>query len=119
VTTNPEIMGMEARERIRNIMELVLEHDLGRYDAPMEAWARRDPRAAKIFRRVFRRRLKFIGKAFRDLGLGEEEAEVRARLFIAYLSSQRVLLHLVSKASVHRALDRLLDIFTCPERPRS
>ena len=119
IAANPEIREMPARERLRTIMELVLEHDLSRYDSAIEAWARCDPRAARVFRRVYRNRLKFLRQAFRDLGLGDEEATMRGRLFVVNESFQRNLLHTESKASLRRLTERRLDLYTRPERPSS
>ncbi len=88
--SSSEAAALPAKERIWFLMDQVISRDLSAYDPAIRAWARHDPEAAKVVRRVDRRRLATVTGLFREAGFSEEQAEVRARLLAVYLIANGV-----------------------------
>ena len=86
VTGNPELALVEPRKRLARVGELVLEYDLSQYDLAFFAWAEHDPEVAKIVAKVVKRRLAYIKQAFTELGITDDEAEFRTRIFVLYFA---------------------------------
>lgn len=76
--------------RLMALMEMVTERRLTRYDPAVRAWAVRDADAARVVRRVDRRRLAYVTGLFRKAGFAASEADARARLFAVYLSTEAI-----------------------------
>jgi AcrR family transcriptional regulator len=77
----------EPKERIWLLMESVLGGDRAGHDPAIRAWAQYDAEAARVVRRVDRKRLRTVTRLFREAGFAEEEAAARARLLAVYLMS--------------------------------
>jgi AcrR family transcriptional regulator len=105
-------LGGSARDRLRAVAEMILEHDLARYDLAMWAWAQSDPAVAKRVRAVYRRRVEFIGGLFRELGFEGDELEMRTRLFVVYHSWERLASAGQPKKALRALIDRRLDLLT-------
>jgi AcrR family transcriptional regulator len=75
----------DAPNRLMSLMEDVLDRRRGRHDPAIRAWALYDPAAAKVVRRVDRKRITFIGALFKDMGFSQDQSEARAHLTYAYL----------------------------------
>ncbi|MHC4802550.1 MAG: TetR/AcrR family transcriptional regulator, partial [Planctomycetota bacterium] len=111
VREDPRIRAERPLERLRGIMEMVVDHDLTRYDLAMRSWAARDPRAARAFRRVYKTRLDFVGAAFAELGFKGDELEMRTRLFVCHQSWEKIAFG-GSKQARRRFMDRRLRLLT-------
>ena len=112
LSRNPRMREGEPRELLRRTMEIILEHHLGRYDLPMQAWAAADPGIAKRVRQVYRMRMEFVGSLFERLGFKGAELEMRTRLFVCYQSWERVTFPSSSKKSLAKFIERRLDLLT-------
>lgn len=96
----------DARDLFFSLMEDVLERRQGRFEPAVRAWARHDDAAAKVVRRVDRKRLAFITSLFLDMGFSREEADARSRMALLYLVGDHVVLA-NEPASQRRKLLRL------------
>ena len=88
IANDKEIAAMPARERLLAINAIVDDRGLTRLDAAISAWARQDPKAARLLAQTYKVRLKTLRKAFRDLGFQGDELEMRTRLFVCYVSNE-------------------------------
>jgi AcrR family transcriptional regulator len=97
---------LEARDKIWLLMERVLSGDLSAHDPAIRAWALYDADAARVVRRVDRKRLGTVTALFREAGFSEEQATARARLLALYLIGDPSLL-VQEPAARRRKLARL------------
>ena len=102
--------SLDAGERLRILATDVVEHRRGRFDPAIRAWALHDRRAAAVVRRVDRKRLAYLKSLFRGVGLGKEEAEVRARLTLAYFVGDHVILVKEAAAQRRKRLEQRMDL---------
>jgi AcrR family transcriptional regulator len=91
ITDNPDMINLDAEQRIRTTMEMVREKKLPKYDLAMTAWAKVDPLVDKIVKRVVKMRLDFTRSIFEELGFNGDELEMRARLFLCYHAWEAVI----------------------------
>jgi AcrR family transcriptional regulator len=84
VTSNPQLLLGEPKARLEKIMKMIQEHDLGRYDLAIRAWAKHDEMAHEFVQRVTKLRLDFIGQIFSAMGFEGDELDMRTRLFVGY-----------------------------------
>jgi len=94
-----------ARTRFRELLEDVLGHRRGRCDPAIRALAIHDADAARVVRRADRKRLAHVASLFREMGFPAAEADARARLAIAYLVGDHMLLVKESAANRQQFLD--------------
>lgn len=111
VTQNPLLKMTPPRERLLMISILVFEQNLTEYDFAMQVWANKDPTVAKTVRKVTKARLNFSRSAFAELGYEGDDLEMRARLFLGHMTSERQIFGANKKAASlyrQRRLDLLL-----------
>ena len=84
--------GGPAEERLLELMRLVQTKRLDRFEMPVRAWAQQNPTLAPLVRRVDRHRISFVRSLFLEMGFDEDEAEMRPRVFLTYMITQRFLL---------------------------
>jgi AcrR family transcriptional regulator len=85
-------LGGPAEERLLELMRLVLSKRLDRFEMPVRAWAQLNPALAPLVRKVDRHRITFVRSLFLEMGFDEDEAEMRTRVFLTYMITQRFLL---------------------------
>jgi AcrR family transcriptional regulator len=107
VSEDPQIRVEAPTERLRHIMDMIIDEDLAHYDLAMWSWAEHDPMAARAVRRVFKIRLDFVRAAFAELGFRGDELEMRTRLFVCYHSWEQTSFPDTKKAFRHLANRRL------------
>jgi AcrR family transcriptional regulator len=93
-TVITEISGLNVppEKRLLELMRLVLSKRLDRLEMPVRAWAQQNPALAPLVRRVDRHRISFVRSLFLEMGFDEDEAEMRTRIFLTYMITQRFLL---------------------------
>ena len=93
-TVIAEISGQSGppEERLLELMRLVLSKRLDRFEMPVRAWAQQNPALAPLVRKVDRHRISFVRSLFLEMGFDEDEAEMRTRVFLTYMMTQRFLL---------------------------
>jgi AcrR family transcriptional regulator len=85
------VEDVSAKERIWLLMSTVFTEELGARDPAIRAWALYDKGAARVVRRVDRRRLDLVHVLFREAGFSDQSAAMRSRLLAAYLLGEYVL----------------------------
>jgi len=81
-----ERVGGDAAQRLKTVMRIVAEHDLGRYDSAMMSWGAQEPIVSESFEIAIQRRIEFIRSFFVQLGFGGQELETRTLAFVGYMS---------------------------------
>ena len=71
-------------ERLFRWMEILTLGEQARYEVAVRAWAGFDKMAAEVVRGTDKRRIKWLRRAFQEMGFTGNEAEMRARLFVYY-----------------------------------
>lgn len=93
-----------AEDRLRRVMTHILEDKVAQYDLAVRAWARHEPDIRDVILEVDKLRLKTLNNVFRDLGLDEPEARMRARVFVVCHSLEGAI---SSQLSHKEALEQL------------
>jgi AcrR family transcriptional regulator len=112
LSENRELRALDPRKRLTRIAELVLEHDLGRYDRSFRSWASTDAEVARRFRKVIRIRLEYIRAALAELGFEGLELEMRTRVFVAYEAAQPSLYGHESKRRLRELIPHRVAMIT-------
>jgi AcrR family transcriptional regulator len=73
----------DPRERLRHLGVMAREERMVPLDTAMRDWAGSNPIAAASVRAADEQLMRFIAKAFRDLGYARREAQVRAQLLLS------------------------------------
>ena len=81
-----------AEKRLFFAAELILRDGYSRYDSAIRSWAAGDKKAARVMRRVIKKRLDYIFRLFREAGFPPAEARARGDLLAVYLMSEEVIL---------------------------
>ena len=114
VTSNLALLLGEPRVRLERVMKMIDEHDLGRYDLAIRAWARHDDLAKEVVERVTKTRLNFVRNLFKEMGFAGDELEMRTRLFVCYHSSERGIFEDMSPRKRARLRKLRLELLTRP-----
>ena len=86
VTRHSRLEEGDAVEAILQLIHMVREQQLDRYELAMRAWAEHDPNAAEMVERIYRDRMQFVGGLFRQIGFTGTALDARTRLLLCYLS---------------------------------
>jgi AcrR family transcriptional regulator len=76
------------QRRLLTVAEEILTANRTRYDPAVRSWAEGDKKAAKVLRRVLRKRLDFVSGLFEEIGFTPAEARARGDLLAVYLMSE-------------------------------
>ncbi len=112
VTQNKLMTEGPAIQRLENIMRIVRDYELNRYEAAIFVWSQSDPAARETFDRAFKIRVKFVGNLFAELGFEGVEIEMRAQLFVGYLAWEYTNFIPQSKTKQNRLLKLRLELLT-------
>jgi AcrR family transcriptional regulator len=91
ITENLEIGALSPRERLIRAAEMVLQHNLARYEMGFQLWAVEDPAVAKKIKQVRSMKLRFVSLALEELQFCGEDVEMRAMLFVCYHNWESVM----------------------------
>jgi AcrR family transcriptional regulator len=80
-----ERVGGDAGQRLRTVMQFVVEKDLGRYEIAMSSWGVQEPIVVDSFRGAIGRRIEFVRSLFSKLGFKGQELEARTLAFVGYM----------------------------------
>ena len=112
VITEISGLGGPAEERLLDLMRLVLSKRLDRFEMPVRAWAQQNPALAPLVRSVDRHRISFVRSLFLEMGFDEDEADMRTRVFLTYMITQRSLLPTTAEKKQLTELHRRVAFFT-------
>lgn len=83
--------------RLYQMMLMILENDLTKYDLAIRDWAAHDAAAAKAVEHVYQMRLEFVQAIFSEIGFRGQDLEMRTRLFVCYHSWEQAMFHNLTK----------------------
>ena len=112
VTGNKEMAEGPPKERLRKVMEMILEFGFTRYDPAIRGWAAMDPSVAKRLRKVYKQREHFVRNLFAEMGFEGPDLEMRTRLFICYHSWEVPMFSTHSKKSLRELIPLRLELLT-------
>ncbi|MDH3623011.1 MAG: TetR/AcrR family transcriptional regulator [Myxococcales bacterium] len=81
-----------AEKRLIAAGKNILTAHRNRYELAIRSWAEDDKKAARVLRRVVRKRLDYITSLFADAGFSPAEARARGELVAVYLMSEEAIL---------------------------
>ena len=110
ITENTELIEGTPLQRLENIMRMVRDFQLNRFEAAMFIWSQTDPAAREVFDSVYRLRMDFIRGIFGELGFKSDDLEMRAQLFMGYLAWEYTDFCPQSKAKSDRLLNLRLTL---------
>jgi AcrR family transcriptional regulator len=99
VTENSILRNLAPADRLLAVMNMIFDHNLAELDVHFNAWALKDPLVGRKVRRVILLRVKFMKRLFLEAGLEEEQADMRAKLFVGYESNEGLMFRFTSKES--------------------
>ena len=106
--------GGSAKDRLRAIMQQILENKIAQYDLAVRAWSRHEPSIRPVIREVDEIRTKTVHDAFLQLGFDEAEASMRARVFLVCHSLEDALSISLSQKEARKQIETRLAFFTRP-----
>ena len=86
VSDDPDVIKLDPKKRLMNVMEMIRDKNLAKYDLAINAWAKIDPLARKALKKAVNLRLSYLRSIFAELGYTGDELEMRTRLFVCYHS---------------------------------
>ena len=84
ITQNAELQSLGPKARFQRAAEIIIDHDLVRFEIGIRQWAMNDKRAARAVRSVNRRRLDFARQVLGEIGFSGDDLDMRAMLFVCY-----------------------------------
>jgi len=104
----------EPREQLLELMKVLTEENLGRYDIAVRAWATHDNKVAKAVRKVDRQRFETVRGLFAAMGFVEPELDMRTRTFVVFFSLESAVYTKQSKRARLAAVESRHIWFTRP-----
>ena len=111
-TENPQLLTLKPKSRLIKTAEMILEHDLTRYEIPIRQWALQDAVAARAVRKVNRLRLDFIGGAFSELGFTGDDLDMRTMLFTCYHTWEAAMFREISRKRRRELIAKRIELLT-------
>ena len=112
ITENEEVAAKDPKSRIRETAEMILDHELVRYEIGIRQWAMNDKAAARAVRLVNRKRLDFLRQAFTEIGFSDNEADMRAMLFVCYHTWETPMFPEISRKRRRELIADRIDLLT-------
>ena len=111
-TENPQLLSLKPKSRIIKTAEMILEHDLTRYEIPIRQWALQDAVAARAVRKVNRLRLDFLRGAFSELGFTGDDLDMRVMLFVCYHTWEAPMFREISRKRRRELIAKRIELLT-------
>lgn len=112
VITEISGLGGPPEDRLMELMRLVLSKRMDRFELPVRTWAQQNPALVPLVRRVDKHRISFVRSLFLEMGFDEDEAEMRTRVFLSYMITQRFLLPPTTRSNQLTDLRKRVTFFT-------
>jgi AcrR family transcriptional regulator len=110
ITENKEVMAKDPKARIRQTAEMILDHDLVRFEIGIRQWAMNDKVAARAVKLVNRKRLDFLRQAFTEIGFSDDDADMRAMLFVCYHTWETPMFPEISRKRRRELIAKRIDL---------
>ena len=113
VAENDQFNELEPVTRLIAAVEMIVRHDLVKYELALHQWATTDKLADKVVRKANRVRLGYVKAIFAELGFSEEEIEIRSMLALTYqLWEEPTLKRIVSRKRRKELISRRIRFLT-------
>ncbi len=89
ITNDAALLALDPVQRLNKTSELVRKHNLTKYDLAIRIWAQHDIAAKRIVNKVNNLRMNYIRSVFSELGFRGDDLEMRAMLYVVYVSWER------------------------------
>ena len=100
-------------ERMMQVMKMIEQYDLDRFEVPLRAWADHDPEAAAVVDDVYGIRFKFIKSIFEEMGFKGPDLDMRVRLWLCYAVNGKAMYGKASRKKQSEMLKLCHQILTC------
>jgi hypothetical protein len=77
-----DVFEGSSREKLCRLMEMVFVEQLTRHDLAIRSWAIAEPKLQKLVKRTDDHRMYYLRMLFRGMNFDEEQAGLRARVFL-------------------------------------
>ena len=112
IAANPQMLTLDPKSRITRTAEMILEHDLARYEIAIRQWALQDAVAARAVRKVNRIRLDFLSMAFSELGFTGNDLDMRTMLFVCYHTWESPMFREISRKRRRELIAKRIELLT-------
>ena len=102
------------KERLFNVLQMVIDSNLNRFEVPMRAAASMDPAAMEMVCQIYQLRLDYIRSILVDMGFVGDDLEMRTHLFVCYQTWEDSMFVKLSKADRSRWLKLRVELL-CSE----
>ena len=104
--------GGSGKEKFVRMLGAIHEQDLTRFDMLIRSWAMQEPEIAKLLMRADHYRLEYVKSLFLEMGFSDNQAEIRARTCVAYLTMDKHLMDSTGAIAGTKQLEELCAFFT-------
>ena len=104
ISENEQINELEPVTRLITAVEMIVRHDLVKYELALHQWATTDKRAEKIMRKANRVRIEFAKSTFAELGSDEDEIEIRSMSTLIYQLWEEPTLYRIASRNLRKGL---------------
>ncbi len=87
-----------AEEKLRKLTEMVFVGQLSRHDLAIRSWAIAEPKLQTLVKRTDDHRMNYLRMLFRGMDFDEEEAALRARVFLGHAAWEAALFETMTKS---------------------
>ncbi len=112
ITANKDILAQPPRERLVYTAQLILKHQLARYEIGIQQWGLIDKGAARALKKVGKMKMNFVECALKELGFEGDELQMRAMLFVCYHNWEVFTFGDMSRARRQELITRRVDFIT-------
>ena len=110
---SPELEGLLPEERLFEIMRMISDHALDRFEIHIRSWSDHDPQAAEAVARVYQMRFDFIRSIFEEMGFDGINLDMRTRLWLTYATHGKSMFGTASEKETDELLKSCHAILTC------
>ena len=75
-------------KQLYNLMEVLTEKRVPRYNIAVRAWAAMDEQIAKVVKVVDKTQIEFVSHLFRGIGFKGKELDMRTRTFVVFMNTE-------------------------------
>lgn len=110
---SPELEGLQPKDRLLEIMRMISDHELDRFEIHIRSWADHDPQAADAVAKVYQMRFEFIRSIFAEMGFEGKDLDMRTRLWLTYATHGKSMFVTASEKETDESLKSCHAILTC------
>ena len=104
--------NLNPKQRLREIMNIVLSKRLDRYDFSIRSLATFEPAVARLVEKNDKTRFEFVRSNLHEIGFRDKDLEARMRIFVVYLSMRSSMKVPNNKKDQLSLINSYLKIFT-------